>query len=70
MVRGYLINEFDEKIGCYNINGTNEYSVSLYHNLVGYMTEKQLNEYAYRLGLYFEETKVLYNKVGKAYGKY
>ena len=42
MIRGYLINEFGEKVGCYNINGRNEYIVSMYHNKIGYMTEKQL----------------------------
>ena len=68
MIRGYLINEFGEKVGCYNINGRNEYTVSMYHNKIGYMTEKQLVNYALNLGLMTEETKMLINKIDKPYG--
>lgn len=55
MVRGYLVNEFGERIGRYNINGVNEYDVILYHNFIGYMTERQLINYALNLGLMTEE---------------
>lgn len=69
LVRGYLVNEFDEKVGIYNINGKNEYYVSMYHQNKGFMTEKQLTSYAEIMGLYLEESKVVINKVGKAYGQ-
>ena len=70
MVRGYLVNEFDEKVGCYDINHKNEYYVSMYHESRGYMTEDQLREYAYGLDLQLEESKKVLNKVGKPYGEY
>ena len=55
MIRGYLVNEFGDRSGRYNINGVNEYDVILYHNFVGYMTEKQVVDYALKLGLMIEE---------------
>lgn len=68
MTRGYLVNEFKEKVGVYNINHKNEYYVELYHQPRGYMTEKQLKNYADILEVEFEEVRVLVNKSGKAYG--
>lgn len=57
LVRGSLVNEFGEKVGRYNINGNNEYFVSLYGESKGYITEKQLNGFAMNMGLSFEEQK-------------
>lgn len=57
LVRGYLVNEYGEKVGTYNINGVNEYSVHLYHENKGFYTEKQLIKYCDMLGLYLEESK-------------
>lgn len=57
MTRGYLVNEYDERVGRYNINGVNEYYVELYHESKGYMTERQLREYALSLNLELEEKK-------------
>ena len=39
MVRGYLVNEFGERLGTYNINGVNEYFVSLFGISLGYKTK-------------------------------
>lgn len=55
MTRGYLVNEYGEQVGRYNINGVNEYYVELYHQSKGYMTEKQLQSYALSLSLECEE---------------
>lgn len=57
MIRGFLVNEFGENIGRYNINGKNEYDVIMYHNFIGYMTERQLSNYALNLGLMIVESK-------------
>lgn len=66
LVRGYLVNEFDEKVGCYDVNGTNEYSVNMYHSFVGFMTEEQITSYAEAMGLYLEESKVVIKKSWKS----
>lgn len=55
MTRGNIVNEFDEVVGRYNINGVNDYYVEMYKQSRGYMTEKQLTEYVNSLGLYIEE---------------
>lgn len=70
LVRGYLVNEFDEKVGSYNINGRNEYYVSMYHQNRGMMNERQLVDYAEQMGLYLEESRIVLNKVGKMYGQF
>ena len=63
MVRGYLVNEFGEKVGAYNINGVNEYGVTLYHTFVGFMTERQIIKYADKLSLYLQEQNKIYTNV-------
>lgn len=69
MIRGYLVNEFGEKVGDYNIRSVGKYHVSLFHQNKGIMDTMQLLEYADRLGLYPEESDVVLNKVGKEYGE-
>lgn len=67
--RGYIVNEFNEIVGCYNINGKNEYYVSIYHTNKGYMSENDLLNYVYGLGLYPRESKSVYNVAGKPYSE-
>ena len=51
-IRGNIVNEFGETVGKYNINGINDYFVSLYGVRKGYMTEKQLLKLCDDLELY------------------
>ena len=55
MTRGNIVNEFNEVVGRYNINGVNEYYVEMYKQSKGYMTEIQLSKYVLSLGLYTVE---------------
>ena len=59
MVRGKIVNEFNEQVGKYNINGVNEYSVTMYNVFIGFMTKIQLVNYILKLNLFYEETKVI-----------
>lgn len=52
IIRGSIVNEFGEVVGKYNINGINDYFVSLYGVRKGYMTEKQLLKLCDDLELY------------------
>lgn len=59
MVRGKIVNEFNEQVGKYNINGVNEYSVTMYNVFIGFMTKMQLVNYILKLNLFYEETKAI-----------
>ena len=55
IIRGSIVNEFGEVVGKYNINGINDYFVSLYGVRKGYMTGKQLLKLCDDLELYISQ---------------
>lgn len=59
MVRGFLVNCFNEKVGFYSLVDENKYHIIMYKQDRGFMTEKQLFDYIMKMELKVNETKIL-----------